>query len=249
MRQYRKSHEANRDFVTRMAELFWNCGHEEQHRRPERVAVQTHTDVYLEAVETATDTQTEAEGAWASWMDSLRRRLQPEILLADVSYWCGSKSFIERKTDTLGLLWSRLSVPVHARQLLKPPCTERYARWCERTAANHRLLLDRDTEHLWCGMPCSIHWIHSSRYHKYGTAAQYSGSLCRRCCRGTAGAGSLAEAGQRKKGMGHFLMERRPWIRSFKLLNLHKKPAQETIGIIDKNRQYFKNGASKIETI
>ena len=31
---------------------------------------------------------------------------------------------------------------VSARQLLKPPCTERYARWCERTAANHRLLLD-----------------------------------------------------------------------------------------------------------
>ena len=25
---------------------------------------------------------------------------------------------------------------------LKPPCTERYARWCERTAANHSLLLD-----------------------------------------------------------------------------------------------------------
>ena len=24
----------------------------------------------------------------------------------------------------------------------KPPCTERYARWCERTAASHRLLLD-----------------------------------------------------------------------------------------------------------
>ncbi|MDU7664665.1 MAG: hypothetical protein E7K27_19875, partial [[Clostridium] symbiosum] len=31
---------------------------------------------------------------------------------------------------------------VCARQLLKPPCTERYARWCERTAVNHRLLLD-----------------------------------------------------------------------------------------------------------
>jgi len=25
---------------------------------------------------------------------------------------------------------------------LKPPCTERYARWCERTAVSHRLLLD-----------------------------------------------------------------------------------------------------------
>ena len=52
--QYRKSHEADRDISTRMAELFWNSGHEE----------------------------------------------------------------------------------------LKPPCTERYARWCKRTAANHSLLLD-----------------------------------------------------------------------------------------------------------
>ena len=25
---------------------------------------------------------------------------------------------------------------------MKPPCTERYARWCERTGANHSLLLD-----------------------------------------------------------------------------------------------------------
>ncbi|WP_438264262.1 hypothetical protein, partial [Anaerostipes hadrus] len=25
---------------------------------------------------------------------------------------------------------------------LKPPCTERYARWCERTGVNHSLLLD-----------------------------------------------------------------------------------------------------------
>lgn len=25
--------------------------------------------------------------------------------------------------------------------VFEPPCTERYARWCERTAASHRLLL------------------------------------------------------------------------------------------------------------
>ncbi|EFC95512.1 hypothetical protein CLOSTHATH_06301 [Hungatella hathewayi DSM 13479] len=25
---------------------------------------------------------------------------------------------------------------------MKPPCTERYARWCERTGVNHSLLLD-----------------------------------------------------------------------------------------------------------
>ena len=26
---------------------------------------------------------------------------------------------------------------------MKPPCTERYARWCERTGVNHSLLLDQ----------------------------------------------------------------------------------------------------------
>ena len=36
------------------------------------------------------------------------------------------------------------ALSVHARQLLKPPCTERYARWCERTAVSHRLLLDQN---------------------------------------------------------------------------------------------------------
>ena len=34
------------------------------------------------------------------------------------------------------------SLPVRARQLLKAPYTERYVRCCERTAVNHRLLLD-----------------------------------------------------------------------------------------------------------
>ena len=28
---------------------------------------------------------------------------------------------------------------------MKPPCTERYARWCERTGVNHPLLLDLET--------------------------------------------------------------------------------------------------------
>lgn len=36
----------------------------------------------------------------------------------------------------------RLGISVCVRQLLKSPCTERYARWCERTQANHSLLLD-----------------------------------------------------------------------------------------------------------
>ena len=39
-----------------MAELLWDSGHEEQHRKPERMAVSSDTDVYLETVETAKDT-------------------------------------------------------------------------------------------------------------------------------------------------------------------------------------------------
>jgi len=35
-----------------------------------------------------------------------------------------------------------LNYAVCARQLLKAPCTERYALWLERTAVSHRLLLD-----------------------------------------------------------------------------------------------------------
>ena len=71
MRQYRESHEADRDISTRMAELFWNSGHEEQHRKPERVAVQAHTDVHLEAVETAPDAQTQTRRPWPTGMGGL----------------------------------------------------------------------------------------------------------------------------------------------------------------------------------
>ena len=41
-------------------------------------------------------------------------------------------------------IWKQWKKPkTKVKNLLKPPCTERYARWCERTAANHRLLLDQ----------------------------------------------------------------------------------------------------------
>ena len=36
-----------------------NSGHEEQHRKPERMAVPPDTDVYLEAVETSADEKEE----------------------------------------------------------------------------------------------------------------------------------------------------------------------------------------------
>ena len=44
-----------------MVELLRDSGHEEQHRKPEWMAVSPDTDVYLEAVEAAEDTQTETD--------------------------------------------------------------------------------------------------------------------------------------------------------------------------------------------
>ena len=44
-----------------MVELLQYSRHEEQHRRPEWMAVQKDTDVYLETVETAKDAKTEAD--------------------------------------------------------------------------------------------------------------------------------------------------------------------------------------------
>ena len=41
-----------------MAELLWDSGHEEQHRKPEWMAVPPDTDVYLETME-ATQNQNE----------------------------------------------------------------------------------------------------------------------------------------------------------------------------------------------
>ena len=62
------------------------------------------------------------------------------------AYWRMAGSGVLQKALTKERLinWGfyDLAAAVSARQLLKPPCTERYARWCERTAANHRLLLD-----------------------------------------------------------------------------------------------------------
>ena len=98
--------------------------------------------VHLEAGETAKNAQKKTSWSWTARVGGLRRRLQSEGLLAYGEFRCGKKSINQRKIDTLGIFRFSHSIPVCARQLLKPPCTERYARWCERTAANHRLLLD-----------------------------------------------------------------------------------------------------------
>ena len=62
------------------------------------------TDVYLEAVETAEDTQTEADRIRAAGVGGLRRSIQPKSLLENGGKRSRAKSTNERKTDKLGLL-------------------------------------------------------------------------------------------------------------------------------------------------
>ena len=106
------------------------------------MAVPPYPYVHLETVEAAKDAKEETACTGTARMDSLRRGIQQEGLLAYGEYGCGQKSPDKRKTDTMEVLRPIQCIPVSARQLLKPPCTERYARWCERTGVNHPLLLD-----------------------------------------------------------------------------------------------------------
>ena len=87
-----------------MAELLWDSGHEEQHQKPEWVAVPPDKDVYLETVETAKDTQTETDRFRFAGMGSLRGGIQPKSLLEDGGKRSHTKSINKRKTDKLGLL-------------------------------------------------------------------------------------------------------------------------------------------------
>ena len=61
MRKYSKDYGTYKRIHAWMVELLQYSRHEEQHRRPEWMAVQKDTDVYLETVETAKDAKTEAD--------------------------------------------------------------------------------------------------------------------------------------------------------------------------------------------
>ena len=52
-RKHYPNHGEDKGLHERMVELLWDSGHEEQHRKPERMAIPQDTDVYLETVETA----------------------------------------------------------------------------------------------------------------------------------------------------------------------------------------------------
>lgn len=71
MRKYRKDHETYKRIYAGIAKLLRYSRHEEQHRRPEWMAVWKDTDVYLETVETAEDPKTEADRTGNAGMGSL----------------------------------------------------------------------------------------------------------------------------------------------------------------------------------
>ena len=85
----------------------------------------------------------------------------------------GQQSINKRKTDKQWLLWLSHSLSVSARQLLKPPCTERYARWCERTAVG----ISRNS---WiCSQNNCAPW--TSGYRNWTGQRSYSRKLRRTC--------------------------------------------------------------------
>ena len=58
-----------------MAKLLRDSRYEEEHRKPEWMAVPPDTDVYLETVEAAKDTQKKADSTRNAGMGSQRRRI------------------------------------------------------------------------------------------------------------------------------------------------------------------------------
>ena len=71
VREHYPNHGEDKSLHERMAELLWDSGHEEQHRKPEWMAVPPDTDVYLETMETAKDPKKKTDGAGLTGMGSL----------------------------------------------------------------------------------------------------------------------------------------------------------------------------------
>ena len=71
VRKYSKDHGTYKRIYARMAELLQYGRHEKQRRKAEQVVVSKDTNVYLETVETAKDTKTEADGVGNARMGSL----------------------------------------------------------------------------------------------------------------------------------------------------------------------------------
>ena len=64
MRQYCQGHGKDKAEDAWLAELLWNCRHEEQHRETERLAVSPYSYVHLEAMEKAGNEKTQTVRTW-----------------------------------------------------------------------------------------------------------------------------------------------------------------------------------------
>ena len=84
VREYHPNQGKDKSPHERMAELLWDSGHEEKHRKPEWMVVPPDTDVYLETVETAQNPEEKADRAGLTGVGGLRRSIQQEILLENV---------------------------------------------------------------------------------------------------------------------------------------------------------------------
>ena len=71
MRKHSGSDEADQSSDAWMAELLQDCGYGKHHRSAKWLAIQANPDVYLEAVETAKDTQEEITRTGAAGLGSL----------------------------------------------------------------------------------------------------------------------------------------------------------------------------------
>ena len=71
VREHYPNHGKGKSLHERMAKLLWDSGYEEQHRKPEWMAVPPDTDVYLETVETAKDPKEKTDGSGPARMGSL----------------------------------------------------------------------------------------------------------------------------------------------------------------------------------
>ena len=127
-----------------MAQLLCNCGYAKHNRRLERMASPQNTHVYLETMEKTKDKSCQSWKVGYATLESLQKRQFSERLLG----CCGERNpyahHHKQKTCTSRIFWYIPKVQVSALFMIEPPCTERYARWCERSAAQlmGSLLLD-----------------------------------------------------------------------------------------------------------
>ena len=106
------------------------------------MAISQNPYVHMETMEETKDEGKKSEKDGSTGRFGMAGRKQPPWVLVYNTHNCHQYGNDKRKTDKQWLLWFSHSLSVCAHQRLKAPCTERYARCCERTGVNHSLLLD-----------------------------------------------------------------------------------------------------------